>query len=230
MRFLKPCFLLPALRGGALLIRVCGAFLSRALQLPHTVDCLLLSVRHRGSAAATSVSQKRCVVRRKYHKNEATMSKKPRPKKHYRPHAITVPSFLGSLNARNRRPEEEAEEDDRLFCLRIANRTAPKADIAAYCQFLQIAWLLAARMENAKALRELLNDGLQALEDYLVLDAETVPSSLVANLTEAVETGRQIYNNAGDLERSQAIKAVMTRRVKVGLDGAPITDEEVRLN
>lgn len=85
-------------------------------------------------------------------------------------------------------------------------------------------------MENAKALRELLNDGLQALEDYLVLDAETVPSSLVANLTEAVETGRQIYNNAGDLERSQAIKAVMTRRVKVGLDGAPITDEEVRLN
>ena len=50
------------------------------------------------------------------------MSKKPRPKKKYRPHAVAVPHYLNSLTSDvNRR--HDARDEDRVFLLQVANRT-----------------------------------------------------------------------------------------------------------
>lgn len=83
------------------------------------------------------------------------MSQKPRPKKKYRPRAVAVPAYLNSLSSDVDRGRD-ARDEDRVFLLQVANRTVEKVDLALYGRILQIAWVLAAKMERAKELRQCL--------------------------------------------------------------------------
>ena len=90
------------------------------------------------------------------------MSKKPRPKKKYRPRAVAVPAYLNSLSS-DVDHGKDAREEDRVFLLQVANRTVEKGDLALYGRIMQIAWVLAAQMERAKELRQCLYNGLAAI-------------------------------------------------------------------
>ena len=75
------------------------------------------------------------------------MSKKPRPKKKYRPRAVAVPHYLNSLTTDVDR-SHDARDEDRVFLLQVANRTVEKVDLAMYGRIMQIAWVLAAKVNN----------------------------------------------------------------------------------
>lgn len=154
------------------------------------------------------------------------MSKKPRPKKRYRPRAVFVPPYLGTLNAGLGRPIEELREEDRTFLLRVSNRTVDEEELVLYCRLFQMAWLLASKMEQAKALRTCMNAGLLSIGAYLGADDKFDTEQFEA-LASAVETSRDIVENAGQIERAQALKAVINNRVAIGLDDTPINDDEI---
>ena len=79
------------------------------------------------------------------------MSKKPRPKKRYRPRAVAVPPYLASLDTYDNGFDHR--EDDRIFLLQVANRTVDCEDLFTRVRMMQAAWLLASRVEDAKTLR-----------------------------------------------------------------------------
>ena len=66
------------------------------------------------------------------------MSKKPRPKKKYRPRAVAVPTYINSLSS-DVDHGKDAREEDRVFLLQVANRTVEKVDLAMYGRIMQIA-------------------------------------------------------------------------------------------
>lgn len=156
------------------------------------------------------------------------MSKKPRPKKRYRPRAVAVPPYLASLNTYD--DGIDHREDDRVFLLQVANRTVDEEDLFTHVRLMQVAWLLASRMEDAKNLRECLHEAILAIGAYVDADRETVftPERFEA-LRAGTELCRSILENSGHVERAQAMAAVLNGNVTVGFDGKPITNEEVRL-
>ena len=64
------------------------------------------------------------------------MSKKPRPKKKYRPRAVAVPTYINSLSS-DVDHGKDAREEDRVFLLQVANRTVEKVDLAMYGRIMQ---------------------------------------------------------------------------------------------
>lgn len=157
------------------------------------------------------------------------MSKKPRPKKKYRPHAVAVPHYLNSLTSDVNR-SHDARDEDRVFLLQVANRTVEKVDLAMYGQILQIAWVLAAKMERAKELRQCLYDGLVAIGCYIDEKPKTpFNDEMFEGLSQATEVARDILENSGEIERAQAGAAVLSGRVKFESDADKITDREVVL-
>ena len=59
------------------------------------------------------------------------MSKKLRPKKKYRPHAVAVPHYLNSLTSDVNR-SHDARDEDRVFLLQVANRTVENLKAEKY--------------------------------------------------------------------------------------------------
>lgn len=157
------------------------------------------------------------------------MSKKPRPKKKYRPRAVAVPTYLNSLSS-DVDHGKDARDEDRVFLLQVANRTVEKVDLAMYGQILQIAWVLAAKMDRAKELRQCLYSGLAAIGGY-VAEKPKIPfdDEMFEELSQATEVARDILENSGEIERAQAGAAVLSGRVKFESDADKITDREVVL-
>lgn len=118
------------------------------------------------------------------------MSKKPRPKKKYRPRAVAVPTYLNSLSS-DVDHGKDARDEDRVFLLQVANRTVEKVDLAMYGQILQIAWVLAAKMDRAKELRQCLYSGLAAIGCY-VAEKPKIPfdDEMFEELSQATEVAR----------------------------------------
>lgn len=157
------------------------------------------------------------------------MSKKPRPKKKYRPHAVAVPHYLNSLTSDVNR-SHDARDEDRVFLFQVANRTVERVDLALYGRILQIAWVLASKMERAKELRQCLYSGLAAIGCY-VAEKPKIPfdDEMFEELSQATEVARDILENSGEIERAQAGAAVLSGRVKFESDADKITDREVVL-
>ena len=157
------------------------------------------------------------------------MSKKPRPKKKYRPHAVAVPHYLNSLTSDVNR-SHDARDEDRVFLLQVANRTVERVDLALYGRILQIAWVLASKMERAKELRQCLYSGLAAIGCY-VAEKPKIPfdDEMFEELSQATEVARDILENSGEIERAQAAAAVMSGRVRFESDADKITGREVFL-
>lgn len=153
------------------------------------------------------------------------MSQKPRPKKKYRPRAVAVPAYLTDVD-RGR----DARDEDRVFLLQVANRTVEKVDLALYGRILQIAWVLAAKMERAKELRQCLYNGLAAIGSY-VAEEPKIPfdDEMFEELSQATEVARDILENSGEIERAQAAAAVMSGRIKFESDVDKINDREMVL-
>ena len=140
------------------------------------------------------------------------MSKKPRPKKKYHPRRIAVPSYIASLDSSVGQVQEVGRSEDRLFLLRIANRTADNDDLVTHCQLFRAAWLLAERMDDAKTIRTCLYDGVVAIGGYLCDDPTEFTDKLFEDLNCAVEVSRSIFENTGKIERAQAMAAVIENR------------------
>lgn len=157
------------------------------------------------------------------------MSRKPRPKKKYRPRAVAVPTYLNSLSS-DVDHGKDARDEDRVFLLQVANRTVEKVDLALYGRILQIAWVLAAKMERAKELRQCLYDGLVAIGCYID-EKPKIPfdDEMFEELSLATEVARDILENSGEIERAQAAAAVMSGRVRFESDADKITGREVFL-
>lgn len=148
------------------------------------------------------------------------MSKKPRPKKKYRPRAVAVPPFLNSLDAlsEEEKPSEDLAEKDRIFLLQVANRTIDRKDLAIHCQVLRAAWILADKMEHTDELRQSLVDGIVAIGSYLSEDQKAFTSESFEMLSIAVETCRAVLNASGRMERAQALAAAFEDRVNIKLE------------
>ena len=93
------------------------------------------------------------------------MSKKLRQKKQYRPRAVSVPPMLSTLKLP--KLTADAREEDRVFLLRMANGTAENDEVVLYSRFMQVAWILAVKMENPVQIREAFREGLRAMGAYL---------------------------------------------------------------
>ena len=99
-----------------------------------------------------------------------------------------------------------------------------------YGQILQIAWVLAAKMDRAKELRQCLYSGLAAIGCY-VAEKPKIPfdDEMFEELSQATEVARDIQENSGEIERAQAAAAVMSGRVKFESDVDKINDREMVL-
>lgn len=157
------------------------------------------------------------------------MSKKLRPKKKYRPRAVAVPHYLNSLTSDIDR-SHDARDEDRVFLLQVANRTVEKIDLAMYGRIMQIAWVLAAKMERAKELRQCLYNGLVVIGCY-ISEKPKIPfdDGMFEELSQATEVARDILENSGEIERAQAGAAVLSGRVKFESDADKINDREMVL-
>lgn len=157
------------------------------------------------------------------------MSKKPRKKKKYHPRAISVPPYLNTIDKLTGQQSGFGREDDRIALLKIANRTATNDDLVMRIKLFQAAWVLAARMEQAKALRECLHSGIEAIGSYISVEHEDFTDEMFENLVLATETCRDIIEASGKIERTQAMATVMHGQCMIGVDEKQITDAEVRL-
>lgn len=147
------------------------------------------------------------------------MSKKNRPKKKYRPRAVSVPPYLNSIDALvGQTSAEELAEKDRIFLLQVANRTIDEYDLASHVQVLRAAWVLAEKMENTQALRKCMTDGIVAIGCYLSEDHSEFTPECFEMLSVAVETCRAIMNATGRLERAQALDAAFKNKVNIRLE------------
>lgn len=157
------------------------------------------------------------------------MSKKPSPKKKYGPRAVAVPHYLNSLTSDVDR-SHDARDENRVFLLQVANRTVEKKDLAMYGRIMQIAWVLAAKMERAKELRQCLYNGLVAIGCYIA-EKPKIPfdDKMFEELSLATEVARDILENSGEIERAQAGAAVFSGRVKFESEADKITGWEMVL-
>ena len=130
------------------------------------------------------------------------MSKKPSPKKKYGPRAVAVPHYLNSLTSDVDR-SHDARDENRVFLLQVANRTVEKKDLAMYGRIMQITWVLAAKMERAKELRQCLYNGLVAIGCYIA-EKPKIPfdDKMFEELSLATEVARDILENSGEIERA----------------------------
>ena len=78
-----------------------------------------------------------------------------------------------------------------------------------------VAWVLAAKMDRAKELRQCLYSGLAAIGCY-VAEKPKIPfdDEMFEELSQATEVARDILENSGEIERAQAAAAVMSGRIK----------------
>ena len=145
------------------------------------------------------------------------MSKKPRPKKKYRPRLLSVPPYIAAMDASIGKSQEQGRLDDQTFLLRMANRTAEQSDLVFRCQLMRAAWLLAERMEEAKTIRECLFNGVEALGAYLPEGHKEFTEEYFEMLTQATEVARSVFENASRIERAQAMAAVMDDRFNLAM-------------
>ena len=146
------------------------------------------------------------------------MSKKPRPKKKYRPRAVSVPPYLNSFETQDQ--SNLGTDHDRTFLLQVANRTVDESELALQCRLMQAAWLLAENMENTKELRKAIFEGISAVGAYLSDDHQEFTQEAFEMLAIGVDTCRAILQTASRLERTQAMAAVLSGREKnVGIEG-----------
>lgn len=137
---------------------------------------------------------------------------KTRQKKKYRPRTVAVPNYLAGLDSSIGKKQELGREDDRLFLLRVANRTADNQDLVLQCHVFMAAWLLAERMEDAKAIRSCLYDGVAAIGAYLDEDQTSFTQAHFETLAQATDIGRSVMENSGKMERAKALQAVFEGR------------------
>lgn len=148
------------------------------------------------------------------------MSKKPRPKKRYRPRSLAVPPYLGAMKIGTR---HNHEAEDRAFLLRVANRTADAAEVVKNLEILQCGWVLASSMAESQTLRTCLKHGVQALDKYLDPEGKEFDRQSFEALAQSVEVCRDIIEHAGQLERDQAFLAVVSGKVDLSVfeDNSP---------
>lgn len=145
------------------------------------------------------------------------MSKKPRPKKKYRPRLLSVPSYIAAMDDSIGRTQAQGRLDDQTFLLRIANRTAEQGDLVLSCQMMRAAWLLAERMDEAKTIRECLFNGVEALGAYLSEGHKEFTDAYFEKLSQATDVARSVFENASRIERAQAMTAVMDDRFNLAM-------------
>lgn len=148
------------------------------------------------------------------------MSKKPRPKKKYKPRKISVSPFVTQMETMfklDTAPACEASFEDQIFLLQVANRTVSSKDLALQCQVFRTARLLATRMNESEALRQCLYKGIEAVGTYLSPDHIEFTQERYEDLADAVETTRAIFAKCGKFERLQAMQAVVQGKVNDGL-------------
>ena len=145
------------------------------------------------------------------------MSKKPRQKKKYHPRRIAVPSYIAALDDSIGQTQEQGRSEDRLFLLRIANRTADDDDLVLHCQMLRAAWLLAERMEDAKTIRNCLYEGIEAIGAYLSPKISDFSELYFERLSEAIEVCCSVLENSGKIERAQAMASVLENRFTLAM-------------
>ena len=100
----------------------------------------------------------------------------------------------------------------------MANRTVEEADLALQVQVLRAAWVLAEKMESTKELRQCLVDGIVAIGIYLSEDHKEFTPECFEMLSTAIETCRAIMQATGQIERVQAMAAVLDGRVNIKLE------------
>lgn len=148
------------------------------------------------------------------------MSKKPRSKKKYKPRKISVSPFITHIETMFKLDDEKDCEhpfEDEIFLLQIVNRTVSNKDLVLQGQVFRTARLLASRMNDSEVLKERLYKGIEAVGAYLSPGHEEFTQERYEDLADAVETARAILTNSGQLERLQAMQAVIEGKVKDGL-------------
>lgn len=145
------------------------------------------------------------------------MSKKPRPKKKYHQRRIAVPSYIAAMDATVGKTQERGRSEDRLFLLRIANRTADHNDLILHCQMFRAAWLLAERMDDDKTIRNCLYDGIEAIGAYLSPTISDFSELYFERLSQASEVCRSVLENSGKIERAQAMTTVLENRFTLAM-------------
>lgn len=145
------------------------------------------------------------------------MSKKSRPKKKYHQRRIAVPSYIAAMDASVGKTQERGRSEDRLFLLRIANRTADQDDLILHCQMFRAAWLLAERMDDDKTIRTCLYEGIEAIGAYLSPNLPDFADKYFENLSQAMEVCRSVLENSGKIERVQAMATVSENRFTLAM-------------
>ena len=145
------------------------------------------------------------------------MSRKPRPKKKYQPRRIAVPSYVANLDPSIGEIQEKGRSEDRLFLLRIANRTAGNDDLVLHCQLLRAAWLLAEKMKDTETIKHCLFEGIEAIGAYLSKDPTDFTDQYFEKLSQAMEVCRSIFENSGKLERMHTMEAVLENRFTLAM-------------
>ena len=128
------------------------------------------------------------------------------------PDTVAVPTYLNSLRSDIDR-SHDARDEDLVFFLQVANRTVEKIGLAMYGRIMQIAWVLAAKMEQAKELRQCLYNGLAAIGSYIA-EKPQIPfdDEVFEELSPAMVVARDILENSGEIKRAQAGAAVSSGR------------------
>ena len=152
---------------------------------------------------------------------------KKRTKK-YRPRSVSIPPMLTAA-----RLGEDAlrklEEEDETFLLRAYHKTAEKIEYYKRIRRMQAAWIMAAKMTEALALRETISDGIVALGCFATPEGmfEEDGKPLFDDLASALEVTRRIEAESSPLELRQAMAALRDSKVNPVLDRKEDTAEEV---
>ena len=167
----------------------------------------------------------------KAHLRTGAAARKPRPNA---PKILSPKAFFHKKEPlyQDSGKQERKVEEDRLFLLRVANRTVEEEELVLYTRLFQMAWILASKMQDALKLREVIANGLRAVGAYLSPDAVEFDDEFFNDLSQAVEVCRGIIEQSGQLERAQALDAVTNRNSHIGLEsitGKNINDAEVHL-
>ena len=149
-----------------------------------------------------------------WHPGEKKLSKKPRPKKKYKPRKISISPFVAQIGLMcQSEKQEDASFEDQIFLLQMANHTVSEKDLVLQCQVFRAANVLADRMVEAKDLKDCLFKGIEAIGAYLSPDHEEFDKERFEDLAQAVEVTRTIFNHCGTIERIQAMQAVMHEKI-----------------
>ena len=121
------------------------------------------------------------------------------------------------------------EEEDETFLLRAYNKTADKTEYYHRIRRMQAAWIMAAKMTEALALREKISEDIVALGSFAtpegMFEEDGKPS--FDDLASALEITRRIEAESSPLQLRQAMAALQDSKVNPVLDRREDTAEEV---